>query len=288
MMERPNRAAQGAKAVTLTAIFVIAVFPFLLVLGTSLASREEIVANGGYVLIPRHPSLAAYAEILSGGVVGRAVLVSIGITIVGTLLSLATTVAMAYGLSRPSVVGSKAILMVGLLTFLISPGIIPSYLLVKQLGLLDSYWSLILPNLLGAFNLVILRAFFMKIPRELLDAARIDGAGDLKTLRVVVLPLSKAVIAVVGLFQAVGFWNSFFDALLYLNDASKWPLQLVLNTYVLNSKKLPGQLVSSAHMPPSQALQMAIVVIALVPVLAAYPFLQKHFTKGVLTGAVKG
>ena len=287
-MEKPGPFTQTSKGVAIAVIFVLAVFPFIIVLGTSLASQQEIVAHGGYVIWPVHPTLAAYREVLSGGVVLRALLVSIGVTVVGTTLSLGVTVAMAYGLSRPGVVGSKVVLVLVLFTFLFSPGIIPSYLLVKSLGLLNSYASLILPGLLAAFNLVVLRAFFMNIPQELIDSARLDGASELTTLRKIVLPLSKAVIVVIGLFQAVGYWNSFFDALLYLNDTSKWPLQLVLNTYVLGSAKLPGQLITNAALPPSAALKMAIVVIALVPILISYPFLQKHFSKGVLTGAVKG
>ena len=148
--------------------------------------------------------------------------------------------------------------------------------------------ALIVPTAVSAFNVVIVRGFFMGIPQELMDSSRIDGASEWLTLRRIVLPLSKAVIAVVGLFYAVGYWNSFFNALLYLNEQTKWPLQLVLRSYVLQGSPLAGADSGSSVPPPQQAVQMAVVVIAIVPILAVYPFLQRHFTKGVLTGAVKG
>jgi multiple sugar transport system permease protein/putative aldouronate transport system permease protein len=176
-------------------------------------------------------------------------------------------------------------LLLGALLF--TPGIIPSYLIVKQLGLLNSYWSLIVPSAVNAFNVIVMRAFFLELPVELIESARIDGAGDLTILRRIVLPLSKAVIAVIGLFYAVGYWNAFFNALLYINDNDKWPLQLVLRTYVVNNSQLGGYAGTEA-IPPQQSLQMAILVISVVPILLVYPFLQRHFTKGVLTGAVKG
>jgi putative aldouronate transport system permease protein len=159
---------------------------------------------------------------------------------------------------------------------------------VDLLGLVDSYWALILPTAISAFNVVILRAFFMEIPAELVESARIDGAGDGQILTRIVLPLSKAVLAVIGLFYAVGYWNAFFTALLYLNDSAKWPIQLVLRTYVVNQQQLGVDQVGSGDLPPQEALQMAILVVSIVPILLVYPFVQRHFTKGVLAGAVKG
>jgi putative aldouronate transport system permease protein len=182
-------------------------------------------------------------------------------------------------------------LLMVLFTLLFTPGIIPNYLMVKSLGLIDSYWSLILPMLINGFNVIVIRAFFLDLPQELLEAARIDGASDLRILIQVILPLSKAAIAVVGLFYAVAYWNSFFNAMLYLNDNAKWPLQLVLRTYVVNNATLGSEQLSSVGAtvpPPQQSLQMAILVIAVTPILIVYPFIQRHFTKGVLIGAVKG
>jgi len=204
-----------------------------------------------------------------------------------TLLSLGRGFA-AYGLSRPGSLFHRPLLFVVLLTFLFGPGIIPSYLVVNALGLIDHYASLILPAAISAFNLIVMRSFFMGIPSELIDSARIDGAGEFAILRRIVLPLSKAVVAVVGLFYAVGFWNAFFNALLYLNDTSKWPVQVILRTYVLQGKSLSADQLGVHPPPQPQSLQMAVVVVALVPIAMVYPFLQRHFTKGVITGAVKG
>jgi multiple sugar transport system permease protein/putative aldouronate transport system permease protein len=181
--------------------------------------------------------------------------------------------------------------MVVLVAILFAPGIIPSYLVVKSLGLLDSYWSLILPVAINAFNVVVLRAFFMELPGEVIDSARIDGAGDLATFWRIVLPMSKAVLAVIGLFYAVAYWNNFFTALLYLQDLAKYPLQLILRTYVVNQAQIGVDQVGGtggAALPPQEALEMAILVLSIVPILLVYPFVQRHFTKGVLIGAVKG
>jgi multiple sugar transport system permease protein/putative aldouronate transport system permease protein len=290
MTGTPSLPIRACKGVLLLLCCVIVLLPFVAVVSTSLADQRQISAVGGLVLWPDHPSFNAYRAIFSGGVVSRALIVSIAITVVGSLLSLVTTACLAYSLSRPGSIAHRPLLMIVLFTVLFTPGIIPSYLVVRQLGLLDSYWSLILPVLVNGFNVIVMRAFFMDLPAEVLDSARIDGASDVQILARIVLPLSKAVLAVVGLFYAVGYWNSFFTALLYINDTAKWPLQLVLRTYVVDNAALGAdQLGLSGELtPPQQALQMAILVVSLIPILLAYPFLQRHFAKGVLIGAVKG
>ncbi|MFF4982401.1 carbohydrate ABC transporter permease [Streptomyces sp. NPDC001046] len=284
-MEKPSLLARSVKFTVLAAVLVAVVFPFLVVLSTSVSSQEAISRAGGMVVLPTDLSFAAYNEILGGGVVSRAVVISIVITVVGTLLSVSCTVLAAYGLSRRDSFGHGPLLTIVLLTLLFTPGIIPSYLVVKELGLLDSYWALILPTAINAFNLVILRNFFLDIPAELREAARIDGAGEFMILRRVVLPLSKAIVAVIAMFYGVAYWNSFFSAMLYMTTESKWPLQLVLRVFVLEGQDMA---VSGEAPPPQQALQMAIVVVAVIPVLIAFPFVQRHFTKGVITGAIKG
>lgn len=285
-MEKPSAIGRVGKVIAIVVIAVLTIYPFLTVISTSLSDSTDIANANGLVLFPLHPTLAAYQTIFAGGVVTAALLRSIVITVVGTVLSLAATVGMAYGLSRRDLVFGKFILLVALFTMLFSPGIIPSFLMVKQLGLLDSYASLILPVLISAFNLVVVRSFFMNLPQELFEAARIDGAGDFRILTTVVLPLSKGVLAVVGLFYAVAYWNAFFNAMLYLNS-DKWPLAMILRQYVLLGSPL-NTATAGEISAPSQAIQMAVVVIGLVPILLVYPFLQKYFTKGVLTGAVKG
>jgi len=285
-MEKPKPVTQSAKAVALVVVVALVCVPFLVVVSTSLASQREVVANGGWVLWPEHPTLRAYHDILQGGIVTHALGVSLGVTLVGTALSLLCTVTLAYALARPRVAGGRPVLLLILFTFLFPPGMIPSFLLVKNLGLLNSYSSLILPLLVNVFNLIVLRGFFQGIPEELYEAGRLDGAGDLRVLWSIVLPLSKAALAVVGLFYAVSYWNSWFYASLYLNS-DHWPLQQVLRTYVVAGSGLTDTTLGDGAVNAPQTIQMAVVVMATVPILLAYPFLQKYFTKGVLTGAIK-
>ncbi|HEV8558831.1 MAG TPA: carbohydrate ABC transporter permease [Actinophytocola sp.] len=289
-LNAPPLPARAAKGLVLLICCAVVILPFVSVVSTSLATREQVTRSGGLVLIPDEISFAAYDAILSGGVVTRAMLVSLFVTFGGTALSLISTALLAYGLSRLGSFGHRPLLMIVLFALLFTPGIIPSYLVVKSLGLVDSYWSLALPVMINAFNVIILRAFFMELPEEIIDSARIDGAGDVAILWRIVLPLSKGVLAVIALFYGVGYWNAFFAALLYLNDFSMWPLQLVLRTYVVNQTQLGvDQLgVSGQALPPQESLQMAILVLSIIPILLVYPFVQRHFTKGVLIGAVKG
>lgn len=289
-MDRPKIPTQAAKAIILTIVVLLVVLPFVSIFTTSLATQKQIAEDGGLVIIPNNPTLGAYQDIFAGGVVTRAIVITVLVTVIGTLLSLAVSVALGYALSRREVFAARPVLLFVLATLFFAPGIIPVYLMVMQLGLLNQYASLILPILVQTFNVVVLRAFFMEMPNELVDSARIDGAGDLTILLRIVLPLSKGVLAVIGLFYAVGYWNAWFQALLYLNNTSMWPLQLILRLYVLQGQSLPGTSIGNEAgvAAPEVAVQMAVVVIATVPILIVYPFLQRYFTKGVLTGAIKG
>ncbi|HEY5845353.1 MAG TPA: carbohydrate ABC transporter permease [Microlunatus sp.] len=290
LTNRPGLGESALKLLVLAIACLAVVIPFLGIVSTSLSSTEHLDESGGFVLWPGGVSLDAYKVVLSGGVVTKALLVSIGVTLVGTVASLVVTAMLAYGLSRPGSFGSRPVLLIVLFSLLFSPGLIPTYLTVRGFGLIDTYAALIVPGLVSGFNVIVLRSFFMNIPSEVLESARIDGAGDWQILTRIVAPLSKAVLAVVGLFYGVGLWNSFFNALLYLNDQSRWPLPLVLRTYVLNGTQLSSADAGAAAdvLPAQPALQMAMLLIAVVPILIAYPFLQRHFTKGVITGAVKG
>ena len=277
------------KGVVLILIALIMLLPLWNVVAVSFSSARDVM-EGGFTLFPRNPTLESYKALLQGGTVLRSLRVSIFLTIFGTAIQVAFTTAMAYGLSKPGVPGSKFFFWLVLGAFLFGPGMIPSYLLVKELGMIDTYAALVVPGLVGAWNLIILRNFFQNLPQDLIDAARIDGASDIGVFRHIALPLSKAVIAVVSLFTGVGIWNTFFNAILYINTSSKWPIQVVLRQYVLE-----GSVVTSAAdfapnqpPPPAEALQMAMVVLGTLPILLVYPFLQKYFAKGVLTGAIKG
>jgi putative aldouronate transport system permease protein len=289
--EAPSAPTLFAKSSVLTLVVLMVLFPMWSILVTSVASRETINLTGGMVVIPRELDLSAYITIFSGGQITRALGVSFLVTLVGTAVSLVLTVLAAYGLSRPSTFGHRPLLFYFLLTFLIYPGLVPSYLVVSGLGLKDSLWSLILPNAISVFNLVVVRSFFMGIPSELFDCARIDGANEWTVLFRIVLPLSRAVIGVVGLFYAVGYWNAYFNSVLYIDDNDLWPIQRVLQSYILAGQapqysgvSLPGFNAS----PPTLAVKMAVVVVTVLPAIIVYPFVQKNFMKGMLVGAVKG
>ncbi|HVX42553.1 MAG TPA: carbohydrate ABC transporter permease [Mycobacteriales bacterium] len=287
--ERPGVVVRTLKFLVLAATVVVMVYPFIYVIAVSF-SNPKAYTPGDLLIWPREFTTAAYKLVLSGQTVPRALIISILITAVGTFASMVLTVTLAYGLSRTDrVPGSKAILVMVLFTMLFSAGIIPNYLVVRGVGLLNNYLALIVPGVISAFNMVVIRNFFMNIPEELFDAARIDGAGELQILWRLVLPLSKAVLAVIALFYGVGYWNSFFEALLYLNDPGMWPIQLILRQYVLQGEPLPSGVVEQTqiHLTP-ESIQMTVLVLATVPILLVYPFLQRFFTKGVLTGAIKG
>ncbi|MDF2921866.1 MAG: transporter permease [Paenibacillaceae bacterium] len=273
---------------TLLALMAICLFPFLYVLGVSFTSQAEAMRRS-IVIIPEHITLAAYKEILGTKLIYSAYRVTLFVTAAGTLLNLAFTMLTAYPLARKSLKGRRFFLLYIVFTMLFSGGMIPQYLLVKELGMLNSVWSLMVPGLISAFNLLIVKGFFEQLPEAIDESARMDGAGELRILWSVVLPLSAPILATIGLFYAVGHWNSFFDAVLYIQDADKYPLQVVLRNILLGATALNNE-----NIPDMQdavnpiSIQMAAVIVTTVPILLVYPFIQKHFAKGVLLGSVKG
>ncbi|WP_262059181.1 carbohydrate ABC transporter permease [Streptomyces sp. STR69] len=287
--EEPGKAGLAGKGLVLTLACLAILFPLWIVLVTSLSSRKTIDQAGGLVMVPKGITFVAYKELLSGGQVTRAAVISVLITVVGTAFSMTVSVLCAYGLSRIGSLGHRWILMMMLATMFFSAGLIPTYLLVQSLGLTDSYLALILPSALSVFNILVLRGFFMGISQELVDSARIDGAGDFRILWQIVMPLSRAVLAVITLFYAVGYWSAWFNASLYLNDQDMMPLQNVM-IQLVQKQEAPvglGQAIKTGELS-GLAVQMAVMVMALLPVAVLSPFVQRHFKKGMLTGAVKG
>ena len=287
--EEPSKAGLAGKGLVLTFACLAVLFPLWIVLVTSLSSRKTIDEAGGLVIVPKGLTFIAYKELLSGGQVTRATVISILITLVGTLFSMTVSVLCAYGLSRSGSLGHRWILMTLLATMFFSAGLIPTYLLVQSLGLTDTYLALILPSAISVFNILVLRGFFTEISQELIDSARIDGAGDFRILWTIVMPLSRAVLAVITLFYAVGYWSAWFNASLYLNDQDKMPLQNVMIQLVQRQQQPVGlgQAIRTGQLS-GLAIQMAVMVMALLPVAVLSPFVQRHFKKGMLTGAVKG
>jgi ABC-type glycerol-3-phosphate transport system permease component len=291
--EPPTLAGEAAKGITLGGVLLVMLVPLWIIVVTSLSTQAAVNRAGGLVIWPDGLTLEAYKVMLSDSTVRTALLVSLGITAVGTLVSMAVSVMCAYGLSRSRSLGHRFILMLLIITMFVNGGLIPTFLVVTGLGGYGQWWALILPSAVSVFNILILRAFYSSTSLDLIEAARIDGAGDWRILWSIVLPTSRAVTAVMALFYGVGYWNSFFNVMLYMpTDSEKWPLQYVLLTYVNRGNGMPGSVNSGFGSQFSQtaplSLQMAVVVLTLIPLLIVYPFVQKHFRTGVLTGAIKG
>ncbi|MFJ6213440.1 carbohydrate ABC transporter permease [Streptomyces sp. NPDC092296] len=291
--EPPTAVGQAGKGTVLLVVLAVVIVPIYSIALTSVSTRGAINSAGGLVLVPHGITLDAYREILTGGIVTRALLVSFGITAVGTLVSMVVSVLCAYGLSRSRSLGHRFILLLLIVTMFVSGGLIPSFLVVSELGGYGKYWALILPSAVSVFNILVLRSFYSTTAADLIDAARIDGAGEWRILWSVVLPTSRAVTAVITLFYAVGYWNSFFNVMLYMpTDSQKWPIQYVLYQYVNLGATMPGTANSgfgAAHQAVAPlSLSMAVVVLTLAPIMIVYPFMQKYFATGMLTGAIKG
>ncbi|MBB6020685.1 putative aldouronate transport system permease protein [Paenibacillus sp. JGP012] len=269
---------------------ILTVLPFLYIIGNSFATEAEITERS-FFLIPKVFSFSAYEYIFSSSTIFRSIGVSVFITVAGTLVNLFFTLTMAYPLSRSDFWGRNVLMNMVIFSMLFGGGMIPTYLVIRGLGLLDSYWALMLPGAISAFNLIVVKNFFQQMPPGLEEAARIDGCSDLGVLWRIVLPLSKPVIATFALFYAVGHWNNFFSALLYISDSDKWPLQVMLRQIVLLSQASVGDMANmdpNFVQPPEQSIKMAVIVVGTIPILLVYPFLQKHFAKGVMLGSIKG
>ena len=282
-----GRAFSIINGTILIIIALICFLPFVNVIASSFASTQEVVARR-FILIPRTFSLDAYRYILSTPTIFKSLAVSIGVTGVGTLVSMVLTSLMAYGLSRKYLHGRGFFNFLVVFSMLFSGGMIPTFLVVKAFGLIDSYWSLILPVAINAFNLIIMRNFFQALPDSLEESAKMDGCTDLGVFWKIMLPLALPSIATISLFYAVTYWNTYMTAILYINDSTKWPIQVLLRQIVIVSSGMQAEGSSVDVIPPAQTIKMAVIVIATVPMLIAYPFVQKFFVKGALVGSVKG
>jgi putative aldouronate transport system permease protein len=271
--------------VLLVIVGVVALIPMLAVVSASITPYAEVLKHGGIVLIPRQFTLEAYRQLWNYPRMLNAFQVTLFITVVGTLLNLLFTSLMAYPLSRHYLPGRKIILGVLIITMYFYPGIIPRYWIVKTTGLINTRWAMIIPSLISTFNLMILVSYMQALPHELFESARIDGAGELRIMWEIALPLAKPAIMVIGLLFAVGQWNSYLQPLFYVPNRDLWPLQPVIREILRAADALePDPTITI----PTVTMQMATIVFSSVPILIIYPFVQRHFTKGLLLGAIKG
>lgn len=298
-MGRSKKALSGENLfqiinVLLMLIFmVIIMVPILTVIMTSFVSEAEVARRGSFIIIPEEFDFSAY-ELLweSSGNIIRAYGNTIFRVVVGTALNLFFTITLSYGLSKRDLKGRTLLTGFVFFTMLFSGGMIPTFMTVKALGLMDSRWAMVLPCLVNTWNLFVMRNFFYGIPDSLEEAAVLDGANQIQILTKVVLPLSKASIATIGLFYAVHHWNAWFDAMLYINKTSLLPMQNILRNIITSASSL-GDLSSEAYnamdvLPPTQSLRAAAIIVTTLPIVMVYPFIQKYFVKGVMVGSVKG
>lgn len=268
---------------------VMCLYPFLYVLAVSLSSPGPVM-RGEVYLIPKGFSLEVYRKIFSEGTLVNATIRSIIITIVYIIVAMTITILCAYPLSVPELKGKKILNRVIIFTMYFSGGTIPSYLVVRSLGLIDNYLALVLPCCLSVYNMIVLRSFFVSIPVSLREAAIIDGAGDGTILMKVVLPMSKPAIATVSLYYCVSRWNAFMDSLLYFNDPTKAVLQLRLKQLVMNADSISSMMEggTAGNTMIAQTVRSGALMFSMVPIMLVYPFLQKYFVKGTMIGSVKG
>ena len=276
----------------LALFLVVVLYPLIYIVSASFSSAAA-VTSGEVWLWPVDVTLDGYEAIFKHHLLVRGFLNSLFYTVVGTAVSVTLTILAAYPLSRKDLYGGGPIMFLFFFTLLFSGGLIPTYLVVKDLGLLNTRWALIFPTALSIYNMIITRTYFQSaIPDDLLDAAKLDGASDFRFLWSVVLPLSGPIVAVNALFYAVAQWNQFFSALIYLTDQSLWPLQLVLREILVQNNVDPAMISDVEDLIRRQnlreLLKYSLIVVATVPVLIIYPFVQKHFVKGALIGSLKG
>lgn len=284
-----ERVVDAVIYIVLGLIALSTVLPFLYVLAGSFATEKELTEKA-FFIIPSVWSINAYRYAINTANILRGLKNSILLTALGTFCCMAFSLSFAYPLSKKHFRGRNWVMNMVIITMLFSGGMIPSYLVIQAYGLLNSWWALVLPALINPFNMIIIKNFFQGLPVELDEASYMDGANDLQIFWKVALPLSKPVIASISLFYGVGFWNDYFNAMIYLSDAEKFPVQIQLRSIILLTSKITDTSIDYDIMgaPPDKAVKMACTVIATVPILLIYPFVQKYFTKGVMVGAVKG
>jgi putative aldouronate transport system permease protein len=268
----------------LIVVGLLMLIPFLNILAGSFSSGQAIL-QGKVTVYPVNFTLDNYASVLRNAAIWQSFGVTVWVTVAGTFLSLMFTSMMGYGLSKEHLRGRGVLMILIIITIIFPAPLIPTYLLIKSLGMLNSLSSLIVPGLINAFNLIIMISFFRNIPEGLTEAATIDGCSEFKIFRVIVLPLSLPSLTTIGLFYAVGYWNGYMNAIMYLRDPALYTLQVKLRQLIVESDA--GSMVQSMQLSV-EGIKMATIIVATVPVLLIYPMIQKHFIKGALLGSVKG
>lgn len=293
ILTRRRRFSTGQLALDLILLLLSLsmILPFLYILSVSFTDATAYKPQT-VILWPTKWSVNAYRLVLSGSGFFNSIKSTLFITCIGTPLQVAVNAGMAYMLSCKNLPGKGIMMKLVVFTMLFFPGMIPGYLVIRNLGLINSLWALILPSSAGAWTLIVMKSFFQSIPAELQEAATIDGCNEMQIFFRIMLPLSKAMLATFTLFATVGYWNIFFNAIIYITDSTKWPLQVFLQQMITSSGL--SEFVDVAMQDnfsqniPTEIIKMSTIIISVVPIMCVYPFLQKYFAKGVMIGSVKG
>jgi putative aldouronate transport system permease protein len=280
--------------IVLTLIALGCLYPFIYIVATSLSSNRA-VRSGEVFFWPVEPNVEAYRQLFKDSQIFNSMKNTVVLTAVGTGLCMVFTILCSYALSKKRLRGRGFIMTVIVFTMMFGGGLIPGFLLIRNLHLMDTYWALWLPGLIGTYNMIVLRTFFQGIPESLEEAAMIDGASDLFILVRIVLPISGAALATITLFYAVGWWNSYFAPMMYLTSSNKFPLMVKLKSLLDMAQMLKVQLETGRGggredmlMVAAETYKAATIIVSVLPIMLVYPFLQKYFVKGVLIGSIKG
>lgn len=276
----------------ITLVLLLVAYPLLYVVSASF-SDPILVSSGRVLLLPKGFTLEGYQKIFESTEIWRSFFNSVRYTLIGTALNIVMTVMAAYPLSRRGLAGRRFLLLVMTFTMYFSGGMIPAFLVVKLLGLYNTFWALVIPGAISTYNMIVMRSFFeSSIPEELHDAANIDGCDDYQYLLKILLPLSKPVLAVMVLFYGTGHWNAFFNAIIYLRNAADYPLQVVLRNLLLKNVLSENMITdfggAATYSHTAEIIKYGLIIVSSIPMLAMYPFVQKHFVKGVMIGSIKG
>ena len=288
---RSDRIFEGVVYAVLAVWTLITIYPLIYVLSCSISPPEDVYM-GRVFLFPTGIDFSSYARVLGADMIWRGYLNTILYVVVGTAISCALTIPAGYVLARRDFRPRGVLMVIFMITMFFSGGMIPTFLVVRSLGLMNNMFGFILPGALSVWNVIVVRTYMSSsVSWEIQEAAKVDGASDFRLFLAIVMPLSMPIVAVMVLFYAVGYWNSYFNALLYLPDQSKWPLQMVLREVLIRSDSSMaggggGSLIEQAYM--AEAIKYTTIVVSTLPILFIYPFLQRYFIKGVMIGSVKG
>lgn len=287
---RGDKIFDVCNTVLMVLVCVTMLYPFLYVVGSSVMTDVERAARP-FALFPKEANLSAYRYVLTGkSLVYTGYAVTVSRTLIGTLISVMVEAMFGYALSQKKLPFRNFFTIMVAITMWFSGGLIPTFLVVRAVGLYDSFWALIFPKLMMPFNIFIFRSFFSQIPNSLKESAEIDGANELQVFWKIILPLSKAVLATMALFHVVSYWNEWFHGVLFITTPTKQPIQVVLRQILAQAQMLElfPEDVGVDFTPPTQMVQMAMIVIVTFPIVVAYPFFQKYFVKGMMVGSIKG